>query len=60
MGRDNTYVHKWFSHKSNGFRRNYVFLSAPVAEPLLSAEHLHKPRELKIPDNSALKVTVRG
>jgi len=48
----------WFSHRGNGFRLDYVFISAPLAGKLIGAEHLHEPRELKISDHSALSVTI--
>jgi exodeoxyribonuclease III len=48
----------WFSREGNGFRFDFLFISACSLECLNYSSHLHYPRENKLSDHSAVALKI--
>lgn len=48
----------WFSSQGNGFRIDHAFCSELIDQMISTIEYVHKPREMKITDHSALVLEI--
>jgi len=46
----------WFSRDGNGFRFDFIFISADILANLTYASHIHEPRINKLSDHSAVAI----
>ncbi len=51
--------HSWVGYEGNGYRFDHAFVSADVADYLISCSYLHETRETSLTDHSALTLELQ-